>query len=108
MISDALRGNPFGWLVVAICFAALMAVYATRSSIGLMMTFWEVEPGWPRDLASNAGALGLFLMAIVSPFAGNLIDRFGPRAVCAGGLFCVAVGNLATSAATSDWQLILC
>ena len=106
MIADALRGNPFGWLVVAICFAALMAVYATRSSIGLMMTFWEVEPGWGRDLASNAGALGLFLMAIVSPFAGNLIDRFGPRIVCAGGLFCVAVGILATSAATRDWQLI--
>ena len=48
MIAAALRGNPFGWLVVAICFAALMAVYATRSSIGLMMSFWEVEPGWSR------------------------------------------------------------
>ena len=106
MIAAALRGNPFGWLVVAICFAALMAVYSTRSSIGLMMTFWEVEPGWPRDLASNAGALALFLMAIVSPFAGNLIDRFGPRAVCAGGLLCVALGILATAAATRDWQLI--
>ena len=106
MIAASLRSNPFGWLVVAICFAALMAVYATRSSIGLMMTFWEVEPGWPRDLASNAGALALFLMAIVSPFAGNLIDRFGPRTVCAGGLFFVAIGILATSAATEDWQLI--
>ena len=106
MIAASLRANPFGWLVVAICFAALMAVYATRSSIGLMMTFWEVEPGWPRDLASNAGALALFLMAIVSPFAGNLIDRFGPRTVCAGGLLFVAVGILATSAATEEWQLI--
>ena len=106
MIAASLRTNPFGWLVVAICFAALMAVYSTRSSIGLMMTFWEVEPGWPRDLASNAGALALFLMAIVSPFAGNLIDRFGPRTVCAGGLLCVAVGILATSAATEDWHLI--
>lgn len=101
-----LRSNPFGWLVVAICFAALMAVYATRSSIGLMMTFWEVEPGWPRGLASNAGALALLLMAVVSPFAGNLIDRFGPRNVCAGGLLCVAAGILATAAATEDWHLI--
>ena len=106
MTAAALRGNPLGWLVVAVCFAALMAVYATRSSIGLMMTFWEVEPGWPRDLASNAGALALFLMAIVSPFAGNLIDRFGPRTVCAGGLLCVGVGILATAAATQDWHLI--
>ncbi len=106
MIAAALRGNPFGWLVVAICFAALMAVYATRSSIGLMMSFWEVEPGWSRELASNAGALALVLMAVVSPFAGNLIDRFGPRIVCSSGLMCVAVGILATSAAIRDWQLI--
>ncbi len=106
MIAAALRGNPFGWLVVAICFAALMAVYATRSSIGLMMSFWEVEPGWSRELASNAGALALVLMAVVSPFAGNLIDRFGPRVVCSSGLMCVAVGILATSAAIRDWQLI--
>ncbi len=106
MISAALRANPFGWLVVAICFAALMAVYSTRSSIGLMMPFWEAEPGWTRELASSAGALALLLMAIVSPFAGNLIDRFGPRTVCAGGLLFVSVGVLATSAATSDWHLV--
>ncbi len=105
MIPAALRANPFGWLVVALCFAALMAVYSTRSSIGLMMPLWEDEPGWTRELASNAGALALFLMAIVSPFAGNLIDRFGPRTVCAGGLFCVAVGILVTSVATEGWQL---
>ena len=106
MIAATFRANPLGWLVVAVCFAALMAVYSTRSSIGLMMTFWEVEPGWPRDLASNAGALALLLMAIVSPFAGNLIDRFGPRMVCSGGLLCVAIGILATAAATEDWELI--
>lgn len=106
MISAALRANPFGWLVVAICFAALMAVYSTRSSIGLMMPFWEAEPGWTRELASSAGALALLLMAVVSPFAGNLIDRFGPRTVCAGGLLFVSVGVLATSAATRDWHLV--
>ena len=106
MISAALRANPFGWLVVAICFAALMAVYSTRSSIGLMMPFWEAEPGWTRELASSAGALALLLMAVVSPFAGNLIDRFGPRTVCAGGLLFVSVGVLATSTATSDWHLV--
>ena len=106
MSAPSLRANPFGWLVVAICFAALMVVYATRSSIGLMMTFWEVEPGWPRALASNAGALALLLMALVSPFAGNLIDRFGPRTVCAGGLFFVGAGIVATATATHDWQLM--
>lgn len=107
MIPAALRANPSGWLVVAFCFAALMAAYAIRSSIGLMMPFWETEPGWTRDHASNAGALALLLMAVVSPFAGNLIDRFGPRAVCAGGLSCVAIGVMATAAATRDWHLPL-
>ena len=67
--------NSYGWLVVGICFVALMLTYAVRSSLGLMMPFWEDDPGWTRDLSSNAGALVLVLMAISSPVAGNLIDR---------------------------------
>jgi MFS family permease len=107
MILAAIRANPFGWLVVSICFVALMLVYGVRSSIGLMMPFWEEDPGWTRDLSSEAGALVLLLMAVSSPVAGNLIDRYGPRAVCAGGLACLGVGVLAVTGSSAGWHLIL-
>lgn len=105
MLIQAIRANPYGWLVVGVCFLSLMASYAARSSIGLMMPLWEEDPGWTRDFASGAGAMVLVLMAVVSPVAGALIDRFGPRAVCTAGLTAVGAGLLLTSVGTADWQL---
>ncbi len=107
MIARAIRANPYGWLVVAICFVSLMLVYGVRSSLGLMMPFWEDDPGWTRDLSSDAGALVLVLMAISSPVAGNLIDRYGPRVVCTGGLVCLAIGVLAVTVSSAGWHLIV-
>lgn len=106
MIPHAIRFNPSGWLFVAVCFVALCLVYATRSSLGLMMPFWEDDPGWSRGLASSGGALVLLLMAICSPLAGYLLDRIGPRPVCAGGLLLVGVGVLLTARSVAEWQLI--
>ncbi len=107
MMPAAIRANPNGWLVVAICFVSLMLVYGVRSSLGLMMPFWEDDPGWTRDLSSDAGALVLLLMAISSPVAGNLIDRYGPRIVCTGGLACLGMGVLAVTFGSAGWHLIL-
>ena len=107
MIREAIRSNPYGWVVVAVCFMALCLVYAARSSIGLMMPLWEVDPGWPREFAATGGAVVLVLMAIASPFVGNLVDRTGPRYVCTAGLFCVGLGVLLTSQSTSQWQFIV-
>ena len=107
MIAATIRANPYGWIVVGICFVSLMLVYAVRSSLGLMMPFWEDDPGWTRDLSSNAGALVLVLMAISSPVAGNLIDRYGPRAVCSAGLMCLGIGVVAVTFSSEAWHLIL-
>jgi MFS family permease len=107
VIVRAFRSNPYGWTVVGLCFGALCMIYAARSTLGLMMPFWETEPGWSRPFASSAGALALALMACSSPFAGNLLDRIGPRWILAGGLLCVAAGALLTSQAEAEWELIL-
>jgi predicted MFS family arabinose efflux permease len=107
MISRVVRDNSYGWMVVGICFVSLMLVYAVRSSLGLMMPFWEDDPGWTRDLSSDAGALVLVLMAISSPIAGNLIDRYGPRPVCSAGLACLGAGVFAVTLSSEAWHLIL-
>ena len=107
MIAATIRANPYGWIVVGICFVSLMLVYSVRSSLGLMMPFWEDDPGWTRDLSSNAGALVLVLMAVSSPIAGNLIDRYGPRAVCSAGLMCLGIGVFAVTFSSEAWHLIL-
>ena len=38
--------DPKGWVVVAALFLMLSVVIAARSSIGLMMPFWNQDLGW--------------------------------------------------------------
>ena len=48
-----------------------------------------------RELWSFANALGMLLMGLFSPFAGNLADRFGTaRTVGGGGVLYVAACSL--------------
>ena len=107
MIREAVRSNPHGWVVVAVCFMALCLVYAARSSLGLMIPAWEADPGWPRDFTATGGAIVLLLMAVASPFVGDLVDRAGPRHVCAAGLLLAGLGILLTSQSTSQRQFVV-
>lgn len=107
VITRTVRSNPYGWTVIAVCFVALCTVFSARTSLGLMMPFWEVDPGWSRSLAASAGSMVLILMAVSSPIAGLLIDRFGPGVVCFGGLLFAGVGLLATSTGGDAWQLFV-
>ena len=96
-----------GWLVVALSFAALSLVFASRASLGLMMPVWEQDPGWSRTFVSTVSATALILMAVGSPLAGNLVDRHGPRLAFSGALLLVGLAILATAGAGSPWALLV-
>ncbi|MBM3487441.1 MAG: MFS transporter [Alphaproteobacteria bacterium] len=106
MTAAPARFNTYGWIIVAIGFFAVGMVYALRSSLGFMMPFWEEELGWQRTTISTTGALLLGVMAVASPVAGNLLDRYGPRMVVTGGLVLAALAAMLTAALVSDWQLL--
>lgn len=108
VVAGAVRSNLRGWFAVGVCFFALCTVFSARTSLGLMMPFWEADPGWSRGIAATAGSGVLILMAISAPVAGLLVDRVGPRAVCLGGLLFTGAGVLLTAAAgASEWQLFI-
>ena len=78
-------GARKGWVVVGALFLMLAIVITGRNSLGLMMPWWETDPGWSRAFAASAGSIVLILMAVSSPVAGLLLDRLGPRVVATGG-----------------------
>ena len=101
------RSSAAAWSVVAICFAVLSVSFAARSLLGLSMPDLEKDLGWTRSFVSMGGAAALVVMAAVSPIAGNMIDRFGPRVLLFGGLMAIAVGMTLASAAHARWQFLL-
>lgn len=106
-ISSVFRANPRGWLIVLFIFGALSMVFSARSALGLIMPTWEDDLGWGRTFISTGGSVVLVFMTLISPLAGNLLDRVGPRPVVAGALFCVGASLAATSMMTEQWQFIV-
>lgn len=80
------------WLIVGLSFAALAFAFSARATIGLVMPHIEAELGWTRSFTSGAVAIALFMMAVLAPVGGRLVDKQGARAVILIGLGALAVG----------------
>jgi len=106
-ISTIVRANPRGWLIVLFIFGALGLVFSARMMLSVAMPTWEVELGWARTFISSGGSVVLVFMTLISPLAGNLLDKVGPRPVVAGALLCVGASLAATSIMTEQWQFIV-
>src|SRR5579871_2523348 len=89
---DAPRSSAAAWTVVGICFAVLSVSFAARSLLGLAMPYLQKDFGWSRSFVSSGASLALVTMAVMSPIAGNLIDRYGGRALLFAGCIAIAVG----------------
>ncbi len=102
-----LRSEFFrNWAIVCLGFLTLSLAFSSRQILGLAMPVWEVDPGWSRSFVSSGGALALVTMAVVSPFAGNLIDRHGPRLLLSGGCFLIFSGLIIVAMADSRWVFL--
>ena len=92
MIRSA-RINP--WVVVWLCFATLSIVMSARQSVSVMTDEWANTLGWSKTFIGSGQSVAFVTMAIFSPVAGNLADRFGARAMLTAGLLVVAAAFLA-------------
>jgi MFS family permease len=90
------RINP--WVVVWLCFATLSIVMSARQSVSVMTDEWANTLGWSKTFIGSGQSVAFVTMAIFSPIAGNLADRFGARALLTAGLLIVAAGFLAFAA----------
>ncbi len=106
LLIRAFKANPHGWVVVLVCFFALSVVSATRASIGLVMPSLESEFGWSRGFVSSVAAYSLITMAIAAPFVGNLLDRYGPRAILVVGLALTGTGLISCAFIEVPWHFM--
>ncbi len=82
----------YGWWVVAAASGMSFANAATAISIlTVFVVPMSQEFGWTRTEVAGATSLGAVLGAVLAPFTGRAVDRFGARVtLVAGGLIVVA------------------
>ncbi|MEP7311220.1 MAG: MFS transporter [Pseudomonadota bacterium] len=92
------RASYAGWKVVAGSAAGLAFGPSTIAvlSLGLFMRSFEAEFGWSRTQVSIATTIVAFMIVVVSPLQGWLIDRYGARPVilCSIPAFAIGVAGI--------------
>ncbi len=95
-------------VAVGISFVTLALAYgAAWYSFSVFFVALLKEFNWNRSIAAGAFSLFMILHGIVGPFAGNLVDRFGPRIVFLVGSLTLGVGFVLSSLIHSWWQFYI-
>lgn len=93
--------------IVATSCGFVLVGRGAAETFGVFLLPIEQSLGIGHGEATSIYALAMIAIGLTGPFAGALIDRFGPRFAYALGTFVLIAAFLATSAATALWQLQL-
>jgi len=80
-----------GWRLVIACFVGFSFFSFMSASIGAFMAPLGREFGWSRTLLSAGITIAAVTTALLSPFFGLLIDRYGSRRVALPGIIATTV-----------------
>jgi MFS family permease len=89
---------------MAAALSAVAQVAFFNPVLGVFTPQFESEFGWSRTEISFAATTGTIAAAIMAPYFGPLIDRFGGKPFVAGGGVIMAVGLLALANMQTEWQ----
>jgi MFS family permease len=103
--------NPLGepwraWLALLVGVLAVTAQTASSLTVSVLMKSMIADFGWTRSEFATAATVRILAMVAVMPFAGQLTDRFGARAVLGGGALLVGLCVLALASVRSLGQLL--
>jgi MFS family permease len=97
----------YGWVVAVACFLVYAMVSPLITSFSIFFVAVLRDFHWSRGQLSLAMAIHLVLVGAASPFAGGVVDRFGPRHVMLIGATTTAAALISLSRATSLWHFYL-
>ena len=100
-------GIFYGWIVLTIAFITLVLGYGIRNSFSVFYPTIVKEFGWGRGNTALMFSITFIVYGVVSPLAGGLVDRFGPRLILPIGAFIMGVGIALCSIASTQWHFYL-
>src|SRR5215510_1741955 len=93
------------WLILSAVALAMMTASGVRTAFGVYVKPMEAEFGWSRVALSQVAAISLLLLGTVSPFAGRLADRWGPRRVIVFSIVLLGVGAISSAFVRQLWHV---
>ena len=82
----------YGWVILGAAGSAMFVRNAAASlTIAVFVYPLYEDLGWSRTLISGAAAAGGLAATFASPLVGNLIDRYGARAVLTASIFLLCI-----------------
>ena len=93
--------------VLAVCFLVLLFSGGARFAIGLVLHPMAYDLSWSRSTLSLSVTVFMVLSACALPVVGNLVDRFGARAVLGASVLATALGLAAMSFIETPWEALL-
>ncbi len=104
----AAKGGHLGWwLLIAVSLVSFSRVAFFNPVLGVFVQPLEDEFGWSRATIAGALSAGTLFGALVSPFLGGYIDRYGGRFFMVGGIALGGVLLILLAAIDSAWQFYI-
>ena len=97
----------YGWYILAGGFLILALDGGVRFSFGILIKPLISEFSWERGTITLAYSINLLVFGLCQPFAGRLLDRFGPRTLFPISALTASLGLILTSQSSSTLELYL-
>lgn len=95
----------YGWVIVATCFLILTLTSLVATSFPIFYVPVLEGFNWSRGSTAIALSIHLILSGLAAPFAGGLIDRYGPRIIMPVGAVITGASLILLSRSTALWQV---
>lgn len=95
----------YGWIIVATCFFILTLTSLVATSFPIFYVPVIEGFNWSRGSTAIALSIHLILSGIAAPFAGELIDRYGPRLIMPIGAVVTGIALILLSRSMALWQV---
>ncbi|MGE3652274.1 MAG: MFS transporter [Reyranellaceae bacterium] len=97
----------YGWVIIFIAFVTMAVAVSARTSFSLLVPPLIDEFGWDRGLVAGAFSFGFMMSAVISPFVGTFMQKYGPVVIIECGVVLLTTGLLAATLVTNPWQFYL-
>ncbi|SFF92228.1 Predicted arabinose efflux permease, MFS family [Novosphingobium sp. CF614] len=97
-----------GWSIVLTAAAGLSFLSVVMSGFGTFIGPLGTEFGWSRATLTMGMAIAGVVVLLLSPFAGMLVDRYGPRRLALPGVIIMSLATAAFSLANGSILLWAC